>query len=68
VKEPEPFVRALEIRGRKILYELVAFTKGNTDEEMIRSSLINSVQDAILASELRASFSVNANEGHGNKA
>ncbi|MEM3512944.1 MAG: mechanosensitive ion channel, partial [Thermoplasmata archaeon] len=65
VKDPEPFVRALEIRGKKILYELVAFTKGNTDEEMIRADLINKVQEAILASDLKACFAVNTNEGHG---
>lgn len=68
VKDPEPFVRALEIRGKKILYELVAFTRGNTDEEMIRANLINSVQDAILASNLKGCFAVSTNEGHGKQA
>ncbi|MGC8913510.1 MAG: mechanosensitive ion channel domain-containing protein [Thermoplasmata archaeon] len=61
VKEPEPFVRSIEIRGKKILYELVAFTKGNSDEEIVRSNLINSVQDAILSSGINNAFAVDGN-------
>jgi len=52
VKDPEPFVRCVEIRGSKILYELIAFTTGERDEEIVRSYLINAVQDAILASDM----------------
>ncbi len=45
LKEPKPDIRAVEIRGHNIMYEIVVFSKDVQRDPMVRSAIITRVQD-----------------------
>jgi small-conductance mechanosensitive channel len=45
LKEPKPDIRAVEVRGHNILYEIVVFSKDVQRDPQVRSMIITRVQD-----------------------
>jgi small-conductance mechanosensitive channel len=45
VKEPKPTMRAVEIQGANILYDIIVYTKDVENDPIIRSSIITKVQE-----------------------
>jgi len=45
IKEPKPTIRAVEIQGGNILYDITVYTKDIEDDPVVRSSVITRVQE-----------------------
>jgi small-conductance mechanosensitive channel len=45
LKEPKPDLRAVEIRGHNVVYEIVVFSKDVQRDPQVRSAIITQVQD-----------------------
>lgn len=45
IKEPKPTIRAVEIQGGNILYDITVYTKDVEDDPVVRSSVITRVQE-----------------------
>ena len=45
LKEPKPDIRAVEVRGHNIMYEIVVFSKDVQRDPQVRSMIITRVQD-----------------------